>query len=324
MRTITLTITLAVLMTSGCTSLATKDTSDDGIVSALESRDRTAVYIALWTLRQNGFAIPEIQLEGPYSDAEPALKELVGRLAQLPWVRLRELDESYYYHEIIYSPVHSPRPGSGGEGWKGGPASEVTTTHDRSPHAAALALVLRTQADVIQAVDRENWWHDTKTREWTAQRPFAPGTLDSTHMFQVEYKIDGVVVAQWLVDTERRSVQHHAASNAGAQAPYVQCVGRLTDYDAESPWSEDWVDQDGNAVHDDGRCLRVTFRLSVPAVYAGRTVSVLYKYEGKDRSTSPSSSQKGKDFSFELPEDFFARKSATIDNTDVRNLRVIP
>jgi hypothetical protein len=320
MRTITLTTSLLLLLAPGCTSSVAKNARHEGIISALESRDHIAVDIALWTLRQNGFDVPEIALEGPYAEAKPELKKLADKLGQLPPAQLRELDESHRYHQTIYS----PRLRSGGKGWKDCPTSEATTTHDRSPHAKALALVMRTQADVIKAVDTENWWHDTKTREWTAQRPFAPGTLDSSHMFQVEYKIDGLVVARWLVDTERRSVQRRTVSNAGAQAPYVQCVGRFTDYEAEYPWSEDWVDQGGTLTHDDGKCPRAAFCLSAPAIYAGRTVRVLYRYERKDRSTPPSLSQKGKSFSFELPEDFFAGRSTTLDSTEVRNLRVIP
>jgi len=85
--------------------------------------------------------------------------------------------------------------------------TDVTTTHDRSPHAEAITLVMRTQGDLIKTVDQENWWHDTKARTWTATRPFSPGTLDSTHLFQVEYRIDGNLAAKWLVDTQRSSVQ---------------------------------------------------------------------------------------------------------------------
>lgn len=85
--------------------------------------------------------------------------------------------------------------------------TDVTTTHDRSPHAEAIAFVMKTQGDVIKTIDKENWWHDTKARTWTATRTFAPGTLDSTHLFQVEYRVDDKVVAKWLVDTGRKSVQ---------------------------------------------------------------------------------------------------------------------
>ena len=84
---------------------------------------------------------------------------------------------------------------------------DVTTTHDRSPHAEAISLVMQTQKETIMAVDKEQWWFHTKARAWTATRPFAPGILDSTHLFQVEYKIDGIVAAKWLVETERKTVQ---------------------------------------------------------------------------------------------------------------------
>src|SRR3712207_1371606 len=67
-----------------------------------------------------------------------------------------------------------------------------------SPHTAALELVFRTQQERIRAVDRENWWHDTKERTWVAQRPFGPGFINSTHLFDVSYRIDGKVAAAWF------------------------------------------------------------------------------------------------------------------------------
>ena len=75
-----------------------------------------------------------------------------------------------------------------------------------SPHAAALALVFREAAGKIRDVDKENWWHDTKERTWTVRRPFGPGVIDSTHMFQVAYQIDGRMAAAWDVDTRKGTV----------------------------------------------------------------------------------------------------------------------
>ena len=77
---------------------------------------------------------------------------------------------------------------------------------EESPHAQALALVFQTQQDKIREVDRENWWFDTKTREWEVRRPFAPGHIDSTHMFVVKYKIDGKEMFSWTVDTRAKTV----------------------------------------------------------------------------------------------------------------------
>jgi hypothetical protein len=223
---------LLVVLASGCTSSALEKAVHGGIVHGIESRDRNTVRVALWTLQSNGFDIPEIDFDGPYSEAEPKLKRLVDQVARLPAARLRKLDKSYRYHYTIYSPVFAD-----GE-WKDSLTSDVTATHDRSP--------------------------------------------------------------------------------------YVKCVGRFTDYEAEYPWFENWVEQDETVVHDDGRCPRATFCLSAPAVHAGRMVGVLYKYEGEDRPTPPPLSQKGKDFSFELPEDFFTGKHVTIDNVDVTNFKVMP
>jgi len=83
---------------------------------------------------------------------------------------------------------------------------------DRSPHADALDLILRTQADEIRKAEApfrlgetgdEIWWFDTKERTWVVKRPVAPGVLDSTHLFDVRYQIDGKDVANWLVDTRK-------------------------------------------------------------------------------------------------------------------------
>jgi len=81
------------------------------------------------------------------------------------------------------------------------------TAQEESPHAEAIRLVMSTQQDIIRKVDPNNWWHDVKTREWRAKRPFLPGTIDSTHMFVVSYHIDGKAVHSWLVDTRTKQVQ---------------------------------------------------------------------------------------------------------------------
>ena len=78
---------------------------------------------------------------------------------------------------------------------------------ETSPHAAALELVFKTQAARIRAVDTENWWHDVKERTWSVRRPFSPGYIDSTYMFEVSYRIDGNVAAAWLVDTRKKTVE---------------------------------------------------------------------------------------------------------------------
>jgi hypothetical protein len=94
-----------------------------------------------------------------------------------------------------------------------------------SPHAEALALVHRTQRDLIIRLEADYFrtltgnaknmaeslgdsfhWHDVQKRQWSAQRPFYPGVIDSTHMFLVAYSIDGNTVGTWTVDTERGTV----------------------------------------------------------------------------------------------------------------------
>ncbi len=77
---------------------------------------------------------------------------------------------------------------------------------ERSPHAEALELVFHKAADRIRAVDGEDWWHDVKERTWAVQRPFSPGTIDSTHWFTVTYRIGGKQAAAWRVDTRAGTV----------------------------------------------------------------------------------------------------------------------
>ena len=99
---------------------------------------------------------------------------------------------------------------------------------DNSPHADAIALVLRTQAEVIRKVEApgridgkgdELWWHDTLERTWVVQRPFGPGFIDSTHLFDVTYKLDGRIVARWSVDTRKGEVTGGAITTEQAPAP---------------------------------------------------------------------------------------------------------
>jgi hypothetical protein len=75
-----------------------------------------------------------------------------------------------------------------------------------SPHAAALDLLFKQDAEQIRNVDKENWWFDTKERVWAVKRPFSPSTIDSRHSFVVRYCIDGKEVAEWFVDTKRGKV----------------------------------------------------------------------------------------------------------------------
>jgi len=66
---------------------------------------------------------------------------------------------------------------------------------------------MTTQQAEIRNVDGNDWWHDVKPREWKAERPFPPGTIDSTHMFIVTYQIDGQIAQSWFVDTRSKKVE---------------------------------------------------------------------------------------------------------------------
>jgi hypothetical protein len=77
---------------------------------------------------------------------------------------------------------------------------------ERNPFIEAINLVWATRHAEIRAVDKGAWWFDTSKREWSVQRPFGPGVIDSTHLFEVTYKIDGKKVMSWEVDIQKKKV----------------------------------------------------------------------------------------------------------------------
>ena len=109
-------ILLAGLMAivGACDPAPTSDADQAQIVSSLGSRNPTTVHIALWTLEKNGFDVPDIDFEQPYTEAGPQLKELAEQLADIPQAKLTELDKSLSDHREIYSPIGF----EGGDGWE--------------------------------------------------------------------------------------------------------------------------------------------------------------------------------------------------------------
>jgi hypothetical protein len=102
--------------------------------------------------------------------------------------------------------------------------------HSTSPHGVALRLVMQQRQAEIDTIDQETatpkkvgrndaWWFDTKFREYRVRRPFSPGFIDSRHMFEVLYVIDGTLHARWLVDTQRNTVKGGRVSPTTAPAP---------------------------------------------------------------------------------------------------------
>ena len=81
------------------------------------------------------------------------------------------------------------------------PVIAATRATPESQHAAALRVVLATQATRIYALDPDASWDDLKEHSWSVRRPVHSGVLDMTHTFAVSYSIDGAVVATWTVDT---------------------------------------------------------------------------------------------------------------------------
>jgi hypothetical protein len=94
---------------------------------------------------------------------------------------------------------------------------------DLSPHAEAIAVVIRGQQKEIAQAEFEYfnkngrdwwrgepeqyWWHDTITRSWSSTRPFPPGVVDSTHFLYVVYSINGQAVRSWSVDTRKEKAE---------------------------------------------------------------------------------------------------------------------
>jgi hypothetical protein len=66
----------------------------------------------------------------------------------------------------------------------------------------ALEIILDERSEEILAVDdTESMAHDTKDRSWSVQRPERTNGTDATWLFIVTYRIDGVIVGRWQVDT---------------------------------------------------------------------------------------------------------------------------
>ena len=121
--------------------------------------------------------------------------------------------------------------------------------------------------------------------------------------------------------------QPSAAPNASqpSTAPaYVTCVGTFIEYEAEYSWCEQWTDGNGVVNNDHYSLPRAVYRITSPADHVGRTVAVLYRYDGKDLPAPPPLSGKGKTFSFDVPADFFAGKHGSLDNLDIANFRPAP
>ena len=83
------------------------------LIGALESKRRNATYVALWTLRQNNYTVPDIDFDRPYSESQPKLKKLAEMLQKLSENELAKLEKSHKYYSTIYSPMYGP----GQKGW---------------------------------------------------------------------------------------------------------------------------------------------------------------------------------------------------------------
>ena len=76
------------------------------VIKQLESRNRNAVHVALWTLKNNDIeTASRIDLNLPYIDNKPLLTTLIDELEMLDVADLKTLDDSLNHHWQIYSPI---------------------------------------------------------------------------------------------------------------------------------------------------------------------------------------------------------------------------
>ena len=79
------------------------------VIKQLESRNRNAVHVALWTLKNNDIeTASRIDLNLPYNDNKPLLTTLIDELEMLDVADLKTLDDSLNHHWQIYSPIWGP------------------------------------------------------------------------------------------------------------------------------------------------------------------------------------------------------------------------
>ena len=102
-------------------------------------------------------------------------------------------------------------------------ARNASNVSSLPPHIEALSLVWSTQQAQIKAIESKHavkdnvmgreavntegrWWFDVDARNWEVARPYPPGTLDSTHLFDVRYLIKGKELGWWRVETRKKEV----------------------------------------------------------------------------------------------------------------------
>jgi hypothetical protein len=112
MRAIPSIVVALLVWSSGCSSQRDSEKSaaipEHAILKTLNTRDRNAVHVALWTLKQNGISnSPAIGFDAPYSDAQPKIQAVRDYLNTLPEEKLSALDQRLAYHWRIYSPIWS-------------------------------------------------------------------------------------------------------------------------------------------------------------------------------------------------------------------------
>ena len=104
----------------------------------------------------------------------------------------------------------------------------------------------------------------------------------------------------------------HNKPAAASRKHYVTCEAVLTDYEESFPWF-----LNAGKLHIDGDSPRAVFSILKPQKYAHRKIGI---YFPSDIPDSPSPSEKGNLFSFQLPMDFLAGDFESIADYYVVNL----
>ena len=109
---------------------------------------------------------------------------------------------------------------------------------------------------------------------------------------------------------------HRDTPSHAVAKTHITCKATLKKLQPDYPWFENH-----GSSHSDGRAPLATFTVTQPKKYAGKTVSILFKY--KKPPTSPPKKDVGKTFTFKIPQDFFTSKARILDNISVRDLKQV-
>ena len=190
-------------------------------------------------------------------------------------------------------------------------------------------LFTKVQEDIALRFAR-SFKNDVTTKEMSKVKV---GKCDALH-FKISAPRTGIIWRQWIVvdsavaiaivsavtpEHEKQilpDVEEMLKSFALRTADrYVSCQATLLKYDEEYQWFDNH--EDG---HDDGVAPRATFKITKPATYSHRKVSILFKSQHFENMLPTLKQGVGKPFLIEVPEDFLKGKANIIEALDVASL----